>query len=201
MLITRKFQNVDQQYVHTKQIKIKLDKEEEENFKKKKRTPQWLQSVWKLTERDLRYVRTYICTTIEWYKPQQTLSQQQQEAIRWYNNWQPPLFPYDSIHIYCFCFTLRPPRSPLHTGPFLPSNPNQIKKTNQTNKRNFDKMSFTMKSKISSSLSLSLSFPPSVCPSPSYSFCNPPGPAPSRTPACFASLLRSSPHPHSLPLP
>jgi len=42
MLITRKFQNVDQQYVHTKQIKIKLDKqeEEEENFKKKKRTPQ-----------------------------------------------------------------------------------------------------------------------------------------------------------------
>lgn len=60
-------------------------------------------------------------------------------------------------------------------------------------------MSFTMKSKISSSFSLSLSFPPSVCPSPSYSFCNPPGPAPSRTPACFASLLRSSPHPTVCP--
>ena len=85
-------------------IKIQLDKEEEEETLKQKEKKE-LHSDCSLYESWPKetYVRTYICTfdriMIE-CKATKTLSQQQQEAIRWYNNWHPfipSLFPYDSI--------------------------------------------------------------------------------------------------------
>ena len=87
-----------------------------------------------------------------WYVSHKTLSQQQQEAIRWYNNW-PPAPPKKPAHpppfyINCFRFTLRTPPPSPPSGRWA-----QIETTKQTN---FDIMSFTMKSK---SLFLCLSIP------------------------------------------
>lgn len=125
-----------------------------------------LHSDCSLYERCLRdFLSTYVLEIVRAnvYLYDVSHNKQQQEAIRWYNNWPPSPLLYI---VYRFRFTLRPQALPL--APFcLRRNLNRI---NQTN---FDKMSFTMKSKslylplflsvclsISQSLSLFLSLLP-----------------------------------------
>jgi len=105
----------------------------------------------------------------------------------------PPFYTY-----ILFLFHIVPPRSALLTGPFLPSNPNQI---NQTNKRNFDKMSFTMKSKsLFLSLSLSL-FSSSICLSVSFLlFLQPARPRPVTYSGLFCFFVALLPHPSAPPV-
>ena len=125
-----------------------------------------LHSDCSLYERCLRdFLSTYVLEIVRAnvYLYDVSHNKQQQEAIRWYNNWPPSPLLYI---VYRFRFTLRPQALP--PAPFcLRRNLNRI---NQTN---FDKMSFTMKSKslylplflsvclsISQSLSLFLSLLP-----------------------------------------
>jgi len=85
---------------------------------------------------------------------------------------------------------------------FLPSNSSQIKlKINQTNKRNFDKMSFTMKSK-SLFLSLTLSFSIfSICLSVFFLlFLQPSRPGPLTYSGLFCFFVASLPHPSAPPI-
>lgn len=144
-----------------KQNKIQLDKEEEEEktFKKMKE----LHSDCSLYERWLRdFLSTYVLEIVRAnvYLYDVSHNKQQQEAIRWYNNWPPPR----SIYSIPFSFHIAAPSPP--TGPLR-------RNLNRINQTNFDKMSFTMKSKslylplflsvclsISQSLSLFLSLLP-----------------------------------------
>jgi len=159
-----------------------------------------LHSDCSLYERCLRdFLSTYVLEIVRAnvYLYDVSHNKQQQEAIRWYNNWPPSPLLYI---VYRFRFTLRPQALPL--APFcLRRNLNRI---NQTN---FDKMSFTMKSKslylplflsVCLSISQSLSLFLSLLPVPHHP-ARPGRPGLARPhPAFFASLLRSS-HPSAPP--
>ena len=159
-----------------------------------------LHSDCSLYERCLRdFLSTYVLEIVRAnvYLYDVSHNKQQQEAIRWYNNWPPSPLLYI---VYRFRFTLRPQALP--PAPFcLRRNLNRI---NQTN---FDKMSFTMKSKslylplflsVCLSISQSLSLFLSLLPVPHHP-ARPGRPGLARPhPAFFASLLRSS-HPSAPP--
>ena len=133
-------------------IKIQLDKEEEEETLKKEEKKE-LHSDCSLYESWPRetYVRTYICTfdrMIEW-KPQihcRSNSKKQLGDITIDTPLFPPFFPtilYKYTVFVSHCAA--PPIPPSTLALFCRQI--QIKlKINQPNKRNFDKMSFTMKS-------------------------------------------------------
>ena len=116
-------------------IKIQLDKEEEEEETlKKKEEKKELHSDCSLYESWPRetYVRTYICTfdrMIE-CKPQihcRSNSKKQLGDITIDTPLFPPFFPTILYKYTVFVSHCAAPHSTLHTCPFLPSNPNQIK--------------------------------------------------------------------------
>lgn len=116
-------------------IKIQLDKEEEEETLKQKEKKE-LHSDCSLYESWPRetYVRTYICTfdriMIE-CKPQKHCRSNSKKQLGDITIDTPYSLPF-SLRFYInilflFHIVRPPPHSTLHTGPFLPSNPNQIK--------------------------------------------------------------------------